>query len=124
MLRAEEGNLDLVIIATGSEVQLAMDAAMQLTDQGVGARVVSMPSTDVFLAQPGAYREAVLPSAVTARVAVEAAHTESWYRFVGLQGEVVGIDRYGVCAPGDIAMAEMGMTVANVVAAAQRVLAS
>lgn len=119
VLREEVGKLQAIIIATGSEVQLAIDAAIQLTDQGVGARVVSMPSTDVFLAQPAAYREAVLPSGIAARVAVEAAHSESWYRFVGLQGVVVGIDRFGVCAPGDIAMAEMGMTVANVVAAAQ-----
>lgn len=119
VLREEVGKLQVILIATGSEVQLAIDAAIQLTDQGVGARVVSMPSTDVFLAQPAAYREEVLPSDIAGRVAVEAAHSESWYRFVGLQGVVVGIDRFGVCAPGAIAMAEMGMTVANVVAAAQ-----
>jgi len=123
VLREAQGPLQAVLIATGSEVQLAIDAAIQLTDQGVGVRVVSMPSTDVFLAQPQAYRETVLPAQVTARVAVEAGHSESWYRFVGLNGEVVGIDRFGVCAPGEVALAEMGMTVANVVAATQRVLA-
>jgi transketolase len=80
-------------------------------------RVVSLPSTDTFLAQDAAYRESVLPSAVRARVAVEAGHSESWFRFIGLDGKVVGIDRYGLSAPGADALKALGMTVENVTAA-------
>jgi transketolase len=122
VLRREASRLDVIVIATGSEVALAIDAASQLADDDIGVRVVSMPCTDVFLAQDADYREAVLPAAVRARVAVEAGHPDYWYRFVGLEGAVVGIDRFGTSAPGPQALAAMGITVDNVVAAVRRVV--
>jgi len=114
---------DVILIATGSEVELAVDAAKTLAAEGHQVRVVSMPCAERFVAQDAAYQAAVLPDQVRARVAVEAAHPDYWYRFVGLDGDVVGIRRYGLSAPGGQAMAELGMTAANVVASAQRVLA-
>jgi transketolase len=122
VLVRESGRLDAVIIATGSEVELATAAAAALAAEGVGVRVVSMPCAEVFAAQDPNYREAVLPAAVRARVAVEAAHPHYWYRFVGLDGAVVGIDRFGLSAPGPVIMKELGMTVENVVAATRGVL--
>ena len=110
VLRAEQGELRVIVIATGSEVELAMQAAQTLA----GARVVSMPSVDVFLSQDAAYREAVLPAACRRRVAVEAAHPDYWRRFVGLDGAVVGVAGFGVSAPGDVAMQAMGMSAAAV----------
>jgi transketolase len=120
VLVRETKTLAAIIIATGSEVALAVAAAKTLTDEGVGVRVVSMPSTDTFLAQDDAYREAVLPAAVRARVAVEAAHPDYWYRFVGLDGAVIGINRFGISAPGGQALDEFGITVDNVVGAVRR----
>ncbi|HEX7036742.1 MAG TPA: transketolase [Pseudomonadales bacterium] len=124
VLRAEAraGGPDAVVIATGSEVALAMAAAARLADEGIEVRVVSMPSTDTFLAQDSAYRDAVLPPSLRARVAVEAAHPDYWRKFVGLDGEVVGIDRFGLSAPGPVAMQALGMTEENVVAAVRRVI--
>ncbi|MFP6836128.1 MAG: transketolase [Pseudomonadales bacterium] len=124
VLLPEQGSLDAVIIATGSEVEVAIAAAQTLTAQGVGVRVVSMPSTDVFVAQDAAYRDRVLPPDVRARVAVEAAHPDYWYRFVGLDGAVVGIDRFGMSAPGGEAMVALGITQDNVVAAVRGVVGS
>ena len=117
VLVEESFKLQAIVIATGSEVALAVAAAKKLADEGVGVRVVSMPSTDVFLAQDDAYRASVLPPSIRARVAVEAAHPDYWYRFVGLDGAVVGIDRFGLSAPGAQAMEALGMTVDHVVAA-------
>ena len=117
VLVEESCKLQVIVIATGSEVALAVAAAKKLADEGVGVRVVSMPSTDVFLAQDDAYRASVLPPSIRARVAVEAAHPDYWYRFVGLDGAVVGIDRFGLSAPGAQAMEALGMTVDHVVAA-------
>jgi transketolase len=117
VLAEESSKLQAIVIATGSEVALAVAAAKKLADEGTGVRVVSMPSTDVFLAQDDAYRESVLPSAVRARVAVEAAQPDYWYRFVGLDGAVVGIDRFGLSAKGADAMEALGMTVDHVVVA-------
>ncbi len=122
VLRREMGQLDAAIIATGSEVALALEAAEQLTAEGKGIRVISMPCVEVFCAQDAAYREAVLPEGLRARVAVEAAHPDYWYRFVGLDGRVVGIDGFGLSAPGDVALAECGMTVNNVVRAVKETL--
>jgi transketolase len=124
VLRAERrtGHPDAIVIATGSEVELAMAAAAQLADLGVDVRVVSMPSTDRFLAQDAAWREAVLPAAVRARVAVEAGHPDYWCKFVGLDGAVVGIDRFGLSAPGDVAMRELGMTTDRVIEAVNAVV--
>lgn len=101
ILRDCDGTPDVIIIATGSEVELAMNAADQVSGKNV--RVVSMPSTDTFDAQDAAYREAVLPAAVTARVAVEAGVTDFWRKYVGLNGAVIGIDTFGESAPaGDV----------------------
>lgn len=113
ILKDCDGTPDVIIMATGSEVGLAVGAAEQLSGKKV--RVVSMPSTSVFDAQDDAYRESVLPSSVTARVAVEAAVTSGWYRYVGLSGAVVGIDRFGESAPAPELFEYFGFTVDNVV---------
>ena len=105
-----------VVIATGSEVELAMVAAEQLAEQGTQVRVVSMPCAEIFSAQDADYREAVLPAALRARVAVEALHADYWYKFVGLDGRVVGMTSFGESAPGGELMKEFGFTVENVVA--------
>ncbi len=117
-----DGPPELLLIATGSEVQLAVGAAQQLTAQGRRVRVVSMPSTEVFDAQDKAYRDAVLPPQVRARVAVEAAHGDFWRKYVGLDGAVVGMHTFGASGPGGELMAHFGFTVENVVAAALGVL--
>jgi transketolase len=105
-----------IIIATGSEVELAVNAAQQLAAKGVNARVVSMPCAEIFSAQDAAYRDAVLPPSIRARVAVEALHADYWYKFVGLDGRVVGMTSFGESAPGGVLMNEFGFTVDNVVA--------
>ena len=105
-----------ILIATGSEVELAMLAAEQLAAQGVQARVVSMPCAELFSAQDAAYRDAVLSPSIRARVAVEALHADYWYKFVGLDGRVVGMTSFGESAPGDQLMKAFGFTVENVVA--------
>ena len=117
-----EGTPDLVLIGTGSEVQLALGAAQALEKDGLRVRVVSMPSWDLFESQSPEYRESVLPRAVRTRVSVEAATPVGWERYVGLDGEAVGLARYGASAPGAVAMARLGFTVENVVAAARRVM--
>jgi transketolase len=123
VLKDSGGMPDVILIATGSEVQLAMDAAGALAADGVEARVVSLPSTDVFEAQDEDYREAVLPSSINARVAVEAGVTNGWWRYVGPQGRVIGIDRFGQSAPAGELFQYYGFTVDNVVAAVKEVLA-
>ena len=110
-----DGTPEAIIIATGSEVMLAMDAAVVLREKGRRIRVVSMPCADVFDAQDAAYREAVLPAAISARVAVEAGVTSGWLKYVGLQGSVVGIDSFGESAPAEAAFEHFGFTVDNVV---------
>lgn len=120
VLKDCEGTPDAIIIATGSEVKLAMGAAETLGGKNI--RVVSMPATDVFESQDDAYRESVLPAAVTARVAVEAGVTAGWYKYVGLNGKVVGIDTFGESAPADQLFEHFGFTVDNVVAAVESVL--
>ncbi len=113
------GTPDAILIATGSEVALAMDAAKKLGEQGRKIRVVSMPSVDVFDAQDAAYRDSVLPPAVTARVAVEAGVTAYWHRFTGLRGRVIGIDTFGESAPAGDVFKHFGFTVDNVVGAVE-----
>ncbi len=117
----EVGELDAIIIATGSEVSLAVQAATVLAERGRGIRVVSMPCAERFCAQDVAYRESVLPSHVLARVAVEAAHADYWHKFVGLDGRVVGMQGFGESAPGGELMKAFGFTVDNVVAAVEDV---
>lgn len=111
-----------IVIATGSEVGLAMQAAQQLQSEGIAVRVVSMPSTDVFDAQDAAYRESVLPASVAARVAVEALHADYWYKYVGLNGRIIGMTSFGESAPGGELMAHFGFTVDNVVAAVRELV--
>ncbi|SHF39650.1 transketolase [Marinomonas polaris] len=118
------GTPDLILIATGSEVGLAMDSAEALTAKGKNVRVVSMPSTNTFDAQDAAYKESVLPSSVTKRVAIEAAHTDYWYKYVGFEGAMVGMTTFGESAPGGDLLKYFGFTVDNVVATAERILAA
>lgn len=106
---------DMILIATGSEVMLAMAAAEKLAESDIQARVVSMPSVDVFMKQSEEYRETVLPSYIRERVAIEAGVTDYWRKFVGLDGAVVGIDTFGESAPADILFKHFGFTVENVV---------
>ncbi len=115
VLKDSNGTPELILIATGSEVGLAMDAAAQLGDR---VRVVSMPSTDVFDRQDAAYREAVLPKAVRKRVAIEAGVGDFWRKYVGLDGAVIGIDRFGASAPAEKLFPHFGFTVDHVVQAA------
>jgi len=115
VLHEPEGSLDGIIIATGSEVQLAQDAAEQLATRGKNIRVVSMPCAELFEAQDAQYREQVLPSDVLARVAVEAGHADYWYKYVGLDGRVVGMTSFGESAPAADLMKHFGFTVDNVV---------
>jgi transketolase len=118
------GTPDLILIATGSEVGLAMESADALTAKGKNVRVVSMPSTNTFDAQDAAYKESVLPSNVTKRVAIEAAHTDYWYKYVGFEGAMVGMTTFGESAPGGDLLKYFGFTVDNVVATAEKILAA
>ena len=114
----------LILLATGSEVHLAVAARAELEAGGVPTRVVSMPSWELFGQQPAAYRAEVLPAAVTARVSVEAGVTFGWERWIGDQGASVGLDHFGASAPAEVLFEKFGFTVANVVATAKRVLAA
>jgi transketolase len=120
VLKDCEGTPDAIIIATGSEVALAMGAAEQLSGKKI--RVVSMPCVDVFLAQDAAYRESVLPTAVTARVAVEAGVSAGWYQFVGLQGKVLGLDTFGESAPASVLFKHFGFSIENLKAVVDSLL--
>ncbi|MES9860500.1 MAG: transketolase [Candidatus Thiodiazotropha sp. LLP2] len=115
-----DGAPEAIVIATGSEVDLAVKAA---ADSGKKVRVVSMPNTSVFDQQDAAYKESVLPAAVTARVAVEAAVTDGWYKYVGINGKVIGIDHFGESAPAGELFKEFGFTAENVIAAINEVTA-
>ncbi|YCI82581.1 transketolase [Enterobacteriaceae bacterium] len=122
ILKDSNGKPDAILIATGSEVEIAMLAATQLSEQGHNIRVVSLPSTDVFDAQDEAYREAVLPSDVSARVAVEAGIADYWYKYVGLKGAIVGMTSYGESAPAEKLFPYFGFTVENVVEKTRKLL--
>ena len=119
-----DGIPDAVVIATGSEVKLAVDAAMALSDKGRRVRVVSMPSTNVFDRQDEGYRESVIPREVPVRVAVEAGLTDGWHRYVGDRGRILGIDRYGESAPWSTAFAHFGITAEHLVSMLEELLAS
>ncbi len=110
-----EGEPEVIVIATGSEVSISLEAVKQLQHEGKAVRLVSMPSTDIFDAQDEAYREAVLPAAVRKRVAVEAAQVDYWYKYVGLDGKVVGMSSFGESAPGKEVLAYFGFTPDNIV---------
>lgn len=122
ILTDSEGTPDLIFIATGSEVELVVKAAEQLRQEGKKIRVVSMPSTNVFDKQDEAYRESVLPSSVTKRVAVEAGISEFWYKYVGFGGRIVGMNTFGESAPAGELFKLFGFTVENVVAKAKEIL--
>jgi len=122
VLKDGDGEPDVILIATGSEVDLAVAAFEQLSEQGHKVRVVSMPSTNVFDIQDTDYKESVLPSTVTRRVAVEAGITDFWYKYVGLNGEVVGMTTFGESAPAGDLYKHFGITTENTVAAAKRLL--
>ena len=122
VLKDSDGTPELIIIATGSEVELAMQAASTLSDQGKRVRVVSMPSTDMFDAQTAEYREQVLPAAVTKRLAIEAGISDYWYKYVGLDGGIVGMSSFGESAPADELFVHFGFTLENVVEAASNLL--
>jgi len=122
ILMRETGSLDAIIVATGSEVSLAVSAAEQLAASGRGVRVVSMPCAEVFDAQEAAYREMVLPSDVLARVAVEAGHIDFWYKYVGLDGRIVGMSSFGESAPASALFKHFGLTADSVVAAVEEVI--
>jgi len=114
-----EGDPELIVIATGSEINICRDAVKQLQADGIAARLVSMPSTDAFDSQEPEYKEQVLPSSVRKRLAVEAGATDYWSKYVGLEGKVIGMDRFGESAPGGVLMEHFGFTAENVVAVAK-----
>jgi transketolase len=120
ILHKETGTLKLIIIATGSELNLAVEAVKRLNDDGI--RVVSMPSTYRFDHQTDAYKEEVLPSSIRKRVAVEAGVTPLWYKYVGLDGKIVGIDRFGLSAPGATVLKTLGITADHVVETVKSIL--
>lgn len=111
VLHEPKGDIDAIIIATGSEVALALEAANELAKNNVGVRVVSMPCCEQFKAQDARYRESVLPKTVTARLAIEAGVSDYWYQFVGGAGDVIGIDKFGASAPATVLWEKYGFTV-------------
>jgi transketolase len=123
VLRDSSGEPGAILVATGSEVALAMAAAERLAADGIDVRVVSMPCTEVFEAQDAGYRDAVLPPGVTARVVVEAGATGTWWRYAGAAGAIIGIDRFGESAPAGELFEHFGFSADNVVETAKRVLA-
>ena len=121
---APGGKPDIVLIGTGSELSLVLAASEKLAEQKINARVVSMPSWELFDQQPAAYRESVLPKSARARLAVEAALPMGWHRYVGDGGDVIGIERFGASAPGNVVMEKFGFTVGHVVERAIKLLGS
>jgi transketolase len=115
MSESPAGRIDAIIIATGSEVSVAVEAQDKLAAEDIGARVVSMPSWELFDKQPQAYRDEVLPPNIHARLAIEAGVTLGWERYVGDKGDVIGLDRYGASAPVQVVMEKLGFTAANAV---------
>jgi transketolase len=115
---------EIILIATGAEVPLTLEAGKALAAQGARVRVVSMPCMDLFEEQSQEYRDEVLPAAVRTRLAVEPGATISWGKWVGLDGDVLGLDRFGASAPGSIVLKELGFTVENILARASALLES
>jgi transketolase len=114
----------VILIATGSEVSVALEAHQRLAKEGIGSRVVSMPSWELFDLQPQSYRDAVLPPSVRARVSIEAASAFGWERYVGADGAIIGVDRFGASAPGPTLMHEFGFTAEHVADTAKALLRS
>ena len=122
MLSDSDGTPDLILIATGSEIALAQTAAATLREQGKHVRVVSMPSSNAFERQDAAYRESVLPSSVRKRIAIEAGHVDFWFKYVGLDGRVIGMRSFGESAPADKLFAHFGFSAENIVKVAGELL--
>jgi transketolase len=122
VLRDCDGEPELILIATGSEVALATAAAERLVSQGRRVRVVSMPSTSVFDAQDAEWKQSVLPAQVGARIAIEAAHADYWYKYVGLEGRIIGMTGFGESAPAAELFEEFGFTVETILATAEELL--
>ena len=122
VLRDCNGEPDLILIATGSEVGLAVQAFDKLTAEGKNVRVVSMPCTSVFEAQDALYKQSVLPLEVSARIAIEAAHADYWYKYVGLEGRVIGMTTFGESAPANLLFEEFGFTLENIISTAEELL--
>jgi transketolase len=122
VLRDCNGEPDLILIATGSEVGLAVQAFDKLTADGKNVRVVSMPCTSVFETQSAEYKQSVLPLEVSARIAIEAAHADYWYKYVGLEGRVIGMTTFGESAPANLLFEEFGFTLENVLSTAEELL--
>jgi transketolase len=116
------GEPELILIATGSEVGLAVQAFDKLTEQGRKVRVVSMPCTSAFDAQDAEYKQSVLPLQVSARIAIEAAHADFWFKYVGLEGRVIGMTTYGESAPASALFEEFGFTLDNILGQAEELL--
>jgi transketolase len=108
-----EGQPQLILISTGSEVELAVKVAKEMASKAISIRVVSMPSTNVFEEQSAEYRESVLPSNISKRIAIEAGSTDGWWKYVGLEGKIIGLDRFGESAPASDLFKEFGFTVEN-----------
>jgi transketolase len=123
VLREADGDADIILLATGSEVALATAAAAELAADGIGVRVVSMPCTDLFDGQSDAYREQVLPAAVSRRLAIEAGVGAGWHKYVGDGGRVIALDRFGASAPAEELFEHFGFSVGNVLATARELLA-
>jgi len=119
---APNGKPDLILIATGSEVSLMVAAGQKLTEDGISVRIVSMPSWELFDAQPPNYRESILPPSARARLAVEAGATQGWCKYVGDGGDVIGVDRFGASAPGKVLVREYGFTVENICERAMKLI--
>ena len=112
---------EVILIATGSEVSIALEAHQRLTKDGIRSRIVSLPCWELFDAQPQSYRDAVLPPDIRARVSIEAASPFGWERYVGLEGAIIGVNRFGASAPGPVVMREFGFTVEHIVETAKAV---
>ena len=122
VVASAEGTPDVILMASGSEVEIAHDAYKQLTEEGVKARLVSLPCWELFEEQDDDYKESVLPSEVRARVSIEAGSTLGWYKYVGLDGVAIGVDTFGASAPYEKLYEEFGLTVDAMVAAAKKLL--
>lgn len=115
VLKKESGDLKLILLATGSETELAVRASMELENDGIGTRVVSMPSWEIFELQPEAYKNQVIPNDIRARVAIEAATSMGWHKYTGIDGAIISLDTFGGSAPGEQLFEKFGFTVENVV---------
>jgi transketolase len=122
LVDADQAGPELILIATGSEVSLALEAHGRLAGEGIRSRVVSMPCWELFERQPQSYRDTVLPPSVPARVSIEAAAPFGWERYVGLEGAIIGVTDFGASAPGPVVLREFGFTPERVVEVAKRIL--